>query len=284
MNDFIKSILSKEFVNKLKDFRDSARDVYRPYRLNKTVTRLLGHQYKRSHKRIEIDVTYVCNLECYQCNRSVHQAPSTDYISTEQIYKFIQDTIDNNIQWENIRLLGGEPTLHPKILDIIEILLQFKHKYSPTTQIYIITNGYGKKVNEVISNIPKEVHICNSSKDSPTSFKHYAFNIAPVDNPKFKDVDYAHGCLILKDCGIGLTPYGYYPCAVSGSIDRVMGHDFGRKEMPKDDDMMIDILRESCKYCGRFNHDTSEIKDIMSPEWEKAYLKYKIKKPKLDRY
>ncbi len=162
--------------------------------------------------------------------------------------------------------------------------MQFKHKHSPTTDIQITTNGYGKKVNEVISNIPKEVFVVNTSKENLASIKHYAFNVAPVDNPKFKDVDYAHGCSVLYYCGISLTPYGYYPCAVSGSIDRVIGRNLGRKEMPKDDDMMIDLLWEFCKYCGHFNNDTSEIKDIMSPEWEKAYSKYKTKKPKLDRY
>jgi len=280
---YIKNVLPKDFQRMNRELKFFTDETYRPLRVHPATTKFLGYQYTRSLTKIEIDVTYVCNLTCYQCNRSVHQAPSTEQMTLEQIHKFVQESIENNRKWTDIRLLGGEPTLHPHILDIIDILLKYKHEHLPNLSINITTNGYGKKVNAVIEKIPAEVNIENTSKESSELIKHYAFNIAPIDNPKFKNVDYAHGCPITAK-SIGLTTYGYYPCAIAASIDRVMGQNIGRKEMPKDNDELRDQLRELCQYCGRFNNDNSKIKDIMSPAWKKAYAKYKTNKPKLDRY
>ncbi len=281
---YIGNALPKSLQDKIYQMKFFVVEIYRPFRVNPTVTKYLGYQHTRTLTKIEIDVTYVCNLTCYQCNRSVHQAPSTNQMKIEQIEKFVEESIENNRKWEEIRLLGGEPTLHPKILEIIDILLRYKHEHLPTVVIFITTNGYGKKVNSVIETIPAEVNIENTSKESSELIKHYAFNIAPIDSPKFKDVDYAHGCPIISNQGIGLTSAGYYPCSVAGSIDRVMGQNIGRKAMPKDDDLMRDQLKEFCQYCGRFNNDDSEIKDIVSPTWKKAYAKYKKEKPQLDSY
>jgi hypothetical protein len=47
-------------------------------RILRPVTKLIGPQYNPNHYKIEIDITYKCNLSCYQCNRSSSQAPSSE--------------------------------------------------------------------------------------------------------------------------------------------------------------------------------------------------------------
>ncbi len=269
-------------MNSVKDFEWPFR-LKRWLRVQKLPTKLLGPKHARSRESIEIDITYHCNLKCINCNRSIRQAPSQDQMTIEQIEKFINESIENKITWKRIRVLGGEPTLHPNIHEILDLLLKYKHSHSPKTCIQIFTNGFGDKINRVLSKISKEIIIENSSKNSGGQL-FLPFNISPKDSILYKFADYSNGCWVSFFCGIGLTPYGYYPCAVAGSIDRVYGFDIGKKKMPALNDSMFEQLQIFCKLCGLFKYAKDTKKTIISNSWEKAYKNYKTKKPKLSLY
>lgn len=255
------------------------------YRVKKGVTKILGPLYKRSRDHLEIDITYYCNLKCYDCNRSCAQAPTNEHITAEQIKKLIKESISNNVQWKRIGILGGEPTLHPQLFEILNLLLDYKKIFSPKTQILLVTNGYGERVKETLSKIPKEIEIRDTRKTSIIQPYFRSFNVAPIDQPGYRNADYSNGCQVMSTCGMGLTPYGYYPCAMAGGIDRVFGFDIGRKELPSPDDSMRDQLKVLCKLCGRFKHHNKLINPkAVSLTWEKAYEKYRAKRPVLTRY
>jgi len=82
-------------------------------RVQSWVTWILGPEYYRNLSMIEIDITYACNLRCYNCNRSCTQAPTVERMTVDQIKKFVEESKASNLQWKRIRILGGEPTLHP---------------------------------------------------------------------------------------------------------------------------------------------------------------------------
>src|SRR5262245_29713970 len=90
-------------------------------RVTKPVTRILGVQYSRALRKIEIDITYACNLSCPNCNRSCAQAPTGERMTVEQIDFFLKESIASGIKWDRIRLVGGEPTLHPHFHNIIQL-------------------------------------------------------------------------------------------------------------------------------------------------------------------
>ncbi len=252
------------------------RDIYHFIRSQSQLTKIFGPKYMRSQKSIEIDITYRCNLRCPNCNRSCTQAPTKEEMKIEQIEDFIKDSIDNNIKWERIRILGGEPTLHTKLFDILDLLLKYKNKYNPNMHISISTNGYGNRVKEILAKLPKEIEITNSSKNpTPPTFFH--FNIAPRDDILYRNVDYSNGCWILEACGMGLTPYGYYPCAVAGGIDRIFNFDIGRKKLPSRDDLMINQLKTFCSLCGHFRFSLPSKQLKISPSWKLAYQAYNDK-------
>lgn len=252
-------------------------DIYHFVRCQSQLTNILGPQYKRSYRLIEIDITYRCNLRCPNCNRSCGQAPSKEEMTVEQIEEFIKNSIDNNVKWKQIRLIGGEPTLHSKFFTILELLLIYRSTYNPDLHIVVATNGFGDYVKKVLSKIPKDIIIENTYKDFeiPTFFP---FNIAPKDSILYKNVDYSNGCRIIYDCGIGLTPYGYYPCAVAGGIDRIFNFGMGRKEFPSHDDLMIDQLETFCRLCGHFRFSLPTKKVKMSNTWKMAYKLYSQRK------
>jgi molybdenum cofactor biosynthesis enzyme MoaA len=42
---------------------------------------------------IEIEITSFCNLACYNCNRSVRQAPTNECMSLSQVERFVSESL-----------------------------------------------------------------------------------------------------------------------------------------------------------------------------------------------
>lgn len=78
-----------------------------------------------------------CNLNCKGCS---HYAPIADefYISLEELEEYY-NTIKNRglIFFSTLRLMGGEPLLHPYITEIIEL----SRAYFPNINIILVSNG-----------------------------------------------------------------------------------------------------------------------------------------------
>jgi len=280
--------LSRTLVGPLKRmdrwYREAYREARKIARVSRPLTMLIGPKHLRSLEHIEIDLTYVCNLKCINCNRSCRQAPSTDHMTVNQIRKFINESAASQMKWRHIRLLGGEPTLHPDLMEILSDLLEYKRAYSPMTKLKLATNGHGKKVNEVLARLPGTIEIENSMKEgNVTNFA--PFNMAPRDSVRYRFADYSNGCRIIEECGIGLTPYGYYCCAIAGSIDRVFGFDLGRKTLPLPSDFLMDQLKVFCGFCGHFvTLDRHHTEEEMTERWKSAYKEYSSARPRLSRY
>ena len=247
-------------------------------RVQRLTTKFLGYQYRVATEAIEIDLTYLCNLRCNNCNRSCAQAPDTTHIKLESIKQFVDDSLQTRRYWRRIRILGGEPTLHPEFNAILHELGRYKTAY-PDCSIQLVTNGYGAKVNRILQSLPKSIYVENSFKSSNVQPEFGAFNLAPQDSIKYLFADYKNGCSIASTCGLGLTPQGYYPCAIAGGIDRVLGLHTGRNRLPQPTDEMRDLMDAACRLCGRFRDGhyippklrPSVLKQETSPTWRKIY-------------
>lgn len=273
-----KSVFTSGFRSYLMRVWYAVRARYRQLRISKTATELLGPQYRRSRDRIEIDITYVCNLRCLNCNRSITQAPEKLHISLTTIKSFVSESIARNKRWKAIRVLGGEPTLHPEFQQIIEALLEYR-RWEPGCSIQVVSNGHGKAVNAILNKLPAEVMIENTSKTGNLQPGFGAFNLAPADDPAFREANFRNGCDVMERCGMGLTPLGYYPCAVAGGIDRIAGGGLGYGSLPPDDDDMVAVSEKLCRLCGHFRdgHQVPQqlrpplLKEEMSRTWIKLY-------------
>jgi hypothetical protein len=163
--------------------------------------------------------------------------------------------------------------------------LDYKAKFSPKAVITLVSNGSGEHVNKVLATIPEGIVIENSSK-AVKGYKHYHidFNNAPLDHPWNKYVDYSNGCQVPYHFGIGLGRHGYYCCAIAGAIDRVLGFNEGKKELPDPENMLADHRKRFCQYCGHFYGNNAFKKVKMTKFWREAYAKYRVNKPKLTTY
>lgn len=260
--------------------------LWRMPRAMKWATQLLGPQYERSRNRIEIDITYRCNLRCLNCNRSINTAPSNQSMTVGQIQQFIDDSVAVGKAWKSIRILGGEPTLHPEFRTIISMLRDYRSRHNEGCSIEVVSNGHGPSVQAQLDWLPPDVFIENTAKQSNVTPFFRPFSDAPVDDKRYDSADYRNGCQVISSCGMGLGPTGYFQCTVAAGIDRVMGMGIGRTRLPEDTDDMHDQMLATCRLCGRFKDGHFIPKDlrpslreqVISPTWKKIYADYHSKK------
>jgi hypothetical protein len=135
----------------------------------------------------------------------------------------------------------------------------------------------------MLKKIPQGIAIENSAKTGNVQPEFGPFNLAPIDDASYRFADYRNGCAIMKDCGMALTPLGYYPCAVAGGIDRIEGNRLGYAHLPEDDDDMEKAAATLCRLCGHFREGhfipnsirPPTLEQQMSPTWSALYATWK---------
>lgn len=184
---------------------------------------------------------------------------------------FIAQSVDRRIPWRRIRILGGEPTLHSRFFEIVDRLLDYRRVHNPSVRLVVGTNFYGRRVRRVLQQLPDAIVVKSTLKTSPANLFR-PFNVAPVDTRYNRFSDYTCGCRIIEDCGLGLTPSGYYMCAVAGGIDRIFGKHLGRPFLPDPSDDFADQMAVFCPLCGHFGFQWPTRRRRQSPTWRQAYV------------
>ncbi len=202
-------------------------------------------------------------------------------MTVEQIQRFVDESAAARYRWDLIEIAGGEPTTHKDFLRILDILREYRARFSPNTVIKVLTNGAGAKVKEAVAQIPEDVLVFDSQKEGKrqVELKHSTFNIAPEDIDEYQSADFRNACEWTEKCGTGLGPTGYYHCPVAAGMDRIFGWNVGRQSLPSMDDSMEDLAERFCSKCGYFMRQMAYKKvldkPLMSPVWQRAYSNYR---------
>jgi hypothetical protein len=254
---------------KLNDIVRNAWLCIKEHRLPTIFSQLTGRAYRQNTRVICLEITMRCNLTCSQCNRSCSpsQAPCgpEEDMTLEQVHDFIRQSREVKRRWSRIIVAGGEPALHPHLLEIVvELCLAF-----PRTEISVLTNGVGS--GNALNRLPTRVRIVNSHKDTLKDSLHVAFCSAPRDRGIISD---GRGCAALESCGMALTPHGYWTCAGAASIARVLRRKLGAPTLSDATQKQMKWQRTClCDYCGHLAVDTSGTQ--RSKSWIEAYRNYK---------
>ena len=116
--------------------------------------------------RIEIHLVDHCNLNCKYCS---HFSSISDewYLDPDQFDKDLS-SINSKIlnSFTLVKLLGGEPLLHPRIIDIIKILRKYYHN-----DVCITTNGI------LLKKMSKEFYDCCRENDIVIKYTEYPIGI-----------------------------------------------------------------------------------------------------------
>jgi hypothetical protein len=187
-----------------------------------------------------------------------------------------------------VRILGGEPTLHPQIFEILDVFAQVirpKMRFA----IYICTNEVGEKVVDTLNQIraryttyttyngpepnpqkrlSSSKQFCIVSKNNPVSGfhtfeEHKSIYKAAQDYLPNKE-DYSKNCRVLSECGYGINPYGIFICSPAQYIATIYKLKGGLDHFPS-----LEEESEQKKLYCRYCYVPYESQHI-SPSYEKA--------------
>ncbi|XP_062475046.1 molybdenum cofactor biosynthesis protein 1 isoform X2 [Pezoporus occidentalis] len=97
----------------------------------------LTDSFGRQHNYLRISLTEKCNLRCQYCmpEEGVQLTPKSDLLTTQEIITLAKLFVKEGV--EKIRLTGGEPLIHPDVVDIVGQL----RKLEGLKTIAVTTNG-----------------------------------------------------------------------------------------------------------------------------------------------
>ncbi len=231
---------------------------------------------KRMFDRVVIDITYDCNLSCRNCNRLCGIFPRKNEMSLQSIRNFVDDSIRLGKKWMTIYISGGEPTLHPDMLEIYDILggyIKYRREIGERDpEVVHATNGVSSRTRSLLSRLPDFVtEILNSEKNGPPMpFK--PVTVAPIDLGLYDD-DNLSSCTESWFCGICMNHRGFYPCAEAAAIDDVfLKQGIGVKKLENlSFKAMAEILHQTCRYCGYYLEPLGPVSReelMVSSSWE----------------
>ena len=218
--------------------------------------------------KIEIDITQSCNLSCTSCVRGCDKFKSEQMISIDQIKHFVDESITLGYQWSRIGIMGGEPTVHPQLNEILNVLYRYK-QYNESCHFWTRSNGL------ITYDFPSWVEF---QLNDDHSF-HHAFYVSP------QDVQYPmdkRACHVLHDCGLMYSVHGYLPCCNSNVHIRAFNLVDGVQSLSNVScESMMRLCHIYCKHCGWYMMDTFESgellkypDDYMSKTWLDAMKRY----------
>lgn len=250
-----------------------------------------GEQTPGPFRHIELEINIACDLSCFACDRmsDVTTAPN---MTVGQVRRFVQESLDLHWNWERIRFLGGEPTLHPQLREIVQAVMEYR-KFNPKCFLQLLSNGRGKLAQHQDWLIERGVDPHVEGK-SPGRVPHWFNNtrIAPVDRDPSVGPLPPCGIFGPRGCGIGLTRHGYFLDGAGAAVARVAGYDIGVMRLRDVTwQAMLEQAKVLCRCCGHWNPDdhlvTRKVSDtgqVTGPFWTAALARYKVKKPVLRIY
>lgn len=172
----------------------------------------------RISKSIEIQIMLLCNWACQACDQ-FSQFPSISFVKratmTEgQIEHFIKEMRDNNAYIGRIRLVGGEPSAHPKFEGLVKMLHAGLVATGHIGQIEVVTNGSKQERIVPLKPYIEKVRISDEKDKQRTHVANLAATPAELGYPGTM-------CSAPWHCGFSLNYYGYFPCSSGAGIARM---------------------------------------------------------------
>jgi len=214
--------------------------------------------------RLELNCTMFCNMRCRACNRMVDYYPErTEHMDIAQIQKFIKEIEQKNVIVDRMKLIGGEPLLHPNFVEVVEELIKsdnIRYVKIETNQTLPKPPFNNNKIHYQGRTVGRKHHIPYTI--SPIDL---GYNITP--NPR---------CPAITRCGYSLDKYGFLPCSPAIMIVRLFNlWDLYKKELPTEPWG----LEEICKHCTqslpkswREQYSNRDIRSFTKEELEPSKL------------
>ena len=241
-------------------------------------------------RHLEMEICSLCDVNCPMCDRFSDVAVGAS-MTVRQVERFIAESVELEWPWERIRILGGEPTIHPQFVKIVELLVDYKSKHNPNLFLTVFSNGVGK-IDEYrgwLERLGVVIYIAQKDGSIPEYFDNMW--VAPIDTVPGEQPPC--GIFGIRSCGIGLSAHGYYACGAGASIARVSGQDIAiRKLSDLTYNKAYGQTKTLCNLCGHAvgfsRHQTDGSYTPMTTDrgayWTKTLAEYKENRIRLEKY
>ena len=243
------------------------------------------------HRTIEVEITSTCDLRCPSCDRFIDVAPAPS-MTLNQILDFVVESIALHWRWARIHILGGEPTLHPQLRDIVELFLSYR-AFHPAVKLTLISNGRGQLKEHRAWLEDRGIKVAVEAKSGGPPLWFHNMRCAPLDIfPELSRETLGRPCgnYGIVGCGLGLTRHGYFLCGAGASIARVIGADIGFLHLADISHAgMLEQAKTLCPPCGHWTdatHGRRYLCDVpqTSPFWDAALAAYAKAVPPMSLY
>jgi hypothetical protein len=226
--------------------------------------------------KFEINLTNKCDKKCYNCHQlcDIDKFKEND-LDFSKIILFIEEIKRKNVILEKIGLIGGEPSLYYKILDVIDEVLKYSSSNNKT-KIVFYTNGgeayniikqelFAKGFREVDEFIGYRYSIVNSLKNNGYNHCVYYFN-NPKDFNLSTNIVYKN-CDDSLICGMTISNRGIFPCQKSYTMSRIKNENSIIQNL---DDLNENSISEMIfRYCDKCGNNIKFGKERFSDYWKK---------------
>jgi hypothetical protein len=243
---------------------------------------------------VELEINTVCDLACFGCDRlSDVASKGVPGMTLGQVARFVDESLELDWEWERIRLLGGEPTLHPQFQEMVLELVRYRERF-PKVFLQVLTNGIGRaaKYKQLSRDLRFSLHAEQKVKgETPVWFTNT--RIVPIDrDPTITELPPC-GIFGPRGCGIGLTRHGYFLDGAGASIARVAGYDIGVMHLREVTmEAMLAQAKVLCHRCGHWRPVDSpttapkvtETGEVTGKFWQETLEMYNRQRPVLRVY
>lgn len=215
------------------------------------------------HESVDLNITYRCNLKCNNCDRCCYIEHPYPDITLERVREFCGQLPEKIL---SVVVVGGEPTLHPRLHEILDILI------ATGKQIVVYTNGLIPFLHGTVERYGQKT----PRREQDIFFSH---QVAPVDING--ELYWTKPCYVSDYCGWGYDFEGWFPCGCGAMISKIFDLNVSVATFEQMTPEAIKKQRNAiCRYCGYYlkrdanSGPDSHGKQITSPSWEKALKKY----------
>jgi hypothetical protein len=207
------------------------------------------------NKSLEIQLLLACNWSCVACDQH-SQFTQIAFIkrgtmTLAQVQNFIAEMREHNAYFGRLRLVGGEPSIHPKFAEMVQLLQAELVDAGHVGRLEVVTNGSKP---EKIDPVRKLLRVRTS--DDGDKQKHHTANL--IHTPFTLGYE-GKPCSAPWHCGISLNYYGYFPCSSGAGIARLQDWmRWQRLTLPLSRDRPCNAVRENWPdlgdLCGHCYH------------------------------
>lgn len=167
------------------------------------------------NKSLELAIQFLCNWRCTACD-AFSQFPTVSFIrkgtmTLDQLQHFADEMRAANAYFGRIRIMGGEPTIFPKIEDAVRLLHEQLVVPGYIGRLEMITNGSNPDKAKALKPWIEKIRV----SDENDKQRSHTANL--VQTPLSLGYQ-GEVCSSPFHCGIQLSAYGYFPCSSGSGI------------------------------------------------------------------